>query len=141
VLYQKYITIPDHTWTVKDTVSFNVPVSAEDTAAVYDVSINVRNSDNYDFSNLYLFIDVTNPAHQTERDTFEYPLATDAGKWLGRGLGDIWDNKCHFKLNKHLSKGEYKFTFQQAMRVDKLPGIMDVGLTIEKSPSVRTKTN
>jgi gliding motility-associated lipoprotein GldH len=140
-MYQKYVTIPDNIWMASQPVSFTVSVSPTDTVSYYDVFINVRNTDSYDFSNLYLFVDITNPAHVTERDTFECPLAMESGKWLGHGLGDIWDNKIRFIEDKRFGKGDYTFTFTQAMRVDKLPAIMDMGLTIEKSPPSRPKTN
>ncbi len=56
------------------------------------------------------------------------------GKWLGEGLGDIWDNRVLFKKNVSFpQKGEYRFEFTQAMRLNPLPGVMDVGIRIEKS--------
>lgn len=133
VLYQKYYTIPHNVWDMRKPVTFTVPVT--DTINHYDVYVNVRNADSYDFSNLYLFIDITSPAHITERDTMECILADNSGKWLGRGLGDIWDNKILFKRNVRFPRsGNYMFTYTQAMRIDSLPLIMDVGLRIERAP-------
>lgn len=135
VMYQKYVTIPHNIWDAHKPVNFVVPVN--DTINHYDVYVNIRNADSYDFSNLYLFIDVTSPAHITERDTMECILADNSGKWLGRGLGDIWDNKILFKRNVRFPRsGEYIFSYTQAMRIDSLPLIMDVGLRIEKSPDI-----
>ncbi len=109
-------------------------VAMNDTVGKYNIFINVRNSDNYEFNNLYLFIDITNPAKVIERDTMECILADPNGKWLGKGLGDIWDNKILFKHNVRFRKqGNYEFTITQAMRVDSLPMIMDAGVSIEKS--------
>jgi gliding motility-associated lipoprotein GldH len=112
-------------------VTYTVPI--QDTVNPYNVFVNIRNSDGYDFSNLYLFIDITAPNNATERDTINCVLADNAGKWLGQGLGDIWDNKILFKYNTRFRKGDYKFKLTQAMRVDKLPEIMDVGLRIERA--------
>lgn len=70
----------------------------------------------------------------TERDTMECILADADGRWLGNGLGDIWDNKFLFKKNVKFQKpGTYEFVFNQAMRLDSLPMIMDAGISIEKS--------
>jgi gliding motility-associated lipoprotein GldH len=111
---------------------FDVPVN--DTLSNYDIFITLRNSSSYDFNNLYLFIDINSPMKITERDTMECVLANADGKWLGNGLGDIWDNKFLFKKNVKFQKpGTYEFVFNQAMRVDSLPMIMDAGLSIEKS--------
>lgn len=131
VLYQKYITIPNHVW------DFNAPIlfkaNIQDTVSGYNIFVNVRNSDSYEYSNLYLFIDIATPMHTHTRDTLECILADQSGRWLGEGLGDIWDNRILYKRNVRFPKnGEYDFKFTQAMRDDKLQMIMDMGLTIEK---------
>lgn len=113
---------------------FDVQVSNEDTLNKYNIFLTVRNASSYDFNNLYLFIDIKTPMKFTERDTMECVLADAEGKWLGDGLGDIWDNKILFKKNIKFQKpGTYEFVISQAMRVDSLPMIMDAGLSIEKS--------
>lgn len=69
-----------------------------------------------------------------ERDTVELTLADPSGKWLGSGMGDIWDNRVLFKQQfRFPEKGTYIFTLEQAMRIDPLPQIMDVGIRIEKA--------
>ena len=111
---------------------FNVPVS--DTVNKYNIYITIRNTSSYNFNNLYLFIDINSPMKIVERDTMECILADADGKWLGKGLGDIWDNKILFKRNVKFQKpGVYEFTLNQAMRVDSLLMITDAGLSIEKS--------
>lgn len=108
--------------------------SIEDTTAPHNVYINVRNAGVYPFSNLFLFLNARFPNGQIVRDTLEITLATPDGKWLGDGLGDIWDNRFLLKSNvKFPQRGEYRFELYQAMRVNPLPGIMDAGIRIEKS--------
>jgi gliding motility-associated lipoprotein GldH len=136
VLYQKYTSIPNSEWDMKAPVTFKLNVT--DTTSYYNVFVNVRNADNYAYSNLYLFIDITSPMHTKERDTLECILADPSGRWMGEGLGDIWDNKILFKRNVRFPKsGEYDITYTQAMREDKLQMIMDVGLTVEELSSSR----
>ena len=141
VLYRRCITIPDNIWDMNKPLVFDVPVS--DTLNKYNIYVTVRNADNYDFDNLYLFIDINSPMKVAERDTMECILADANGKWLGDGLGDIWDNKILFKRNVKFRKpGVYEFTITQAMRTDSLPMIMDAGISIEKSTlSVAPKKN
>lgn len=133
VLYQKYVKIPDELWDMNKPVTFNVTI--DDTVNYYNIFVNIRNADNYAYSNLYLFIDIASPAKVTERDTLQCILADpNTGKWLGGGLGDIWDNKIPFKYNVRFPrKGQYSFTYTQAMRDEKLSMIMDAGLTIEQA--------
>ena len=64
----------------------------------------------------------------------EVVLANDKGEWLGSGAGDIYDFKVPIKKNVRFSlPGKYQFVFEQAMRVNPLPMIMDFGFEIEKS--------
>lgn len=113
---------------------FDVQVNNNDTLNKYNIFLTIRNAGSYDFNNLYLFINIKTPMQFTERDTMECILADADGKWLGDGLGDIWDNKILFKKNMKFQKpGTYEFVISQAMRVDSLPMIMDAGLSIEKS--------
>lgn len=130
LMYQKYTSLPDNTWNINNPVIFDVPV--DDTINHYNIYINVRNANDYDFANLYLFIDITAPNNAVERDTLNCVLADKSGQWLGEGMGDIYDNKILFKYNTRFRKGNYKFKLTQAMRIDELPEIMDMGLRIEQ---------
>jgi gliding motility-associated lipoprotein GldH len=85
-------------------------------------------------SNLYMFITTTAPSGHSIVDTVEVVLADDKGKWLGSGLGDIWDLQQPYKQNvRFAQRGSYSFEFEQAMRVERLPFILDVGLRVEKA--------
>ncbi len=130
-VFEQNTDIPDNIWNKNEPISFEVPIT--DTVTLHNVYVNVRNAGSYAFSNLYLFLDTQYPDQTVSRDTLECILADPSGKWLGDGSGDIWDNQILFKKNvrfKH--QGTYKFKFEQAMRVSKLPMIMDIGLRIEK---------
>ena len=83
----------------------------------------------------YLFPQLDDPLGGAyARDTIECILADNSGKWLGEGSGDIWDNQILFKKGVRFRKtGTYRFTLEQAMRVENLPLIMDVGMRIEKA--------
>ncbi len=61
-------------------LTFDVPVS--DTINKYNIFVTIRNADKYDFSNLYLFIDINSPMKIVERDTMECILADPNGNWL-----------------------------------------------------------
>jgi gliding motility-associated lipoprotein GldH len=106
----------------------------DDTISPHNVYINVRNAGIYPFSNLFMFVNTTLPHGEIFRDTIEIMLQTPEGKWMGSGLGDLWNNRILFKPNVRFpQKGEYRFELYHAMRTDPLPGIMDAGMRIEKS--------
>jgi gliding motility-associated lipoprotein GldH len=129
-LYDKNLEINDGNWSIAQKPQFLV--SIEDTLQNTDVYINLRNSSCYPYSNIFLFINTTFPNGKQARDTLECILANDKGQWLGDGLGDIWDNRILFKKNVRFpQKGVYTFEFEQAMRLDPLPCISDIGLRLE----------
>ncbi|MFN8143472.1 MAG: gliding motility lipoprotein GldH [Bacteroidia bacterium] len=132
VVFEKNISLPDNHWEEGNIV--HLETSIEDTATPHNIYINVRNAGGYQFRNLFVFFTTTTPKGEMERDTIELILADERGKWLGEGLGDIWDNRILFKKNFHFPQaGIYKFDLQQAMRVPILPQIMDAGVRIEKA--------
>lgn len=131
-VYENNIRVPDGIWIRNNPVRFEVLV--EDTIASHNLYINVRNTGMYPFSNLYLFVTTIAPSGHTIKDTVQIILADEKGKWLGDGLGDIWDNQRLYKEQvRFAQKGEYIFEYEQAMRLEKLPFILDVGLRVEKA--------
>ncbi len=87
---------------------------------------------NYPFANIYMFLDTRFPDGRIARDTVECQLADYDGRWLGKGSGSIKSNRFLFqKAVRFRQKGNYAFTFEQAMRTSELKGIRDVGLEIE----------
>ena len=131
-VYEENKEISKSLWNSKQPMTFQVQL--DDTLSGHNVYLNIRNAGVYPYSNIFLFINTTFPGGQLDRDTVEIMLATPEGKWLGQGLGDIWDNQILFKRNVRFpQKGEYHFEIIQAMRLDPLPGIMDAGIRIEKA--------
>jgi gliding motility-associated lipoprotein GldH len=131
-VYEKNFRIPDGVWTMNDPVRFEVIVA--DTITAHNLYINVRHTGMYPFSNLYLFVTTIAPSGHAIKDTVQIILADKKGKWLGNGLGDIWNNQRLYKEQvRFAQKGEYIFEYEQAMRLEKLPFILDVGLRVEQA--------
>ena len=87
---------------------------------------------NYPFANIIMFLDTRFPDGRIARDTVECQLADYDGRWLGTGAGSIKYNRFLFQKGvRFMQKGQYSFTFEQAMRMNDLYGIRDVGLEIE----------
>ena len=131
--YEENKPIVKGIWKSDDKAFFAVQIN--DTVSKYDFFLNIRNSPDYPYSNLYLFIRTTNPAGKKAQDTIECPLADYTGKWLGSGSGSVKFNR--FLLQRRVSlrqNGCYTFEVEQAMRVKELRGIMDIGIRIEKEP-------
>jgi gliding motility-associated lipoprotein GldH len=129
--YEQNKAIPNGTWHKDEPKEFEVDI--QDTSALYDFYINVRNSGAYQFANLFLFINTHFPDGGMARDTVELFLADPSGRWLGDGSGDIYDSRFLFRQGVDFpQQGLYRFEFIQAMRKEELEEIMDIGLRIEK---------
>ena len=130
--YEENLEIENGSWAAHNKVSFSVVI--DDTAAWYNFYINLRNDVTYPYSNLFLFLKTTFPDGRKARDTIECVLAGYDGRWLGSGMGSVRFNRFLFQQGVRFGKpGTYTFDMEQAMRVDPLTGIRDVGLRIEKN--------
>lgn len=124
--------MPESGWAQTNTVKFDVEI--KDPATPANFYINVRNADGYPYANLFLFIKTVFPNGKHSTDTLECILADEKGKWLGTGLGDIYDNQIPFKRNVRFPiAGTFRFEIEQGMRLETVPLILDIGLRIEKS--------
>lgn len=125
-------TLENAKWFKGESTRYSVEIN--DSLAAYDFYLTIRNTTDYSYSNLYIFLLTRFPNGNQSRDTIECMLADKTGKWLGKGWGSIKENTILLKRNLRFPlTGEYQFLIQQAMRVDTLEGISNVGLRIEKS--------
>ncbi|MBK8847784.1 MAG: gliding motility lipoprotein GldH [Bacteroidetes bacterium] len=132
LLFETYAPIADKSWSADKPLEFAVKVLSD--SNTYNIYLNIRNSHDYKFSNLYLFLETTLPNGNSDMDTIECELADSHGRWLGSGLGDLHDNRILFAENVRFKyKGTYKFKFTQGMRINPLYGISDFGMRIEKN--------
>lgn len=130
-VFEENMDIPELTWDVKNKLTFEVPI--EDTTALHNLYVNVRHASHYPYANLYVFITIKFPNGKLAKDTLECVLADPEGQWKGEGMGDIWDNQILWKPKvKFPLPGTYSFEYEQAMRTDQVPFIMDMGLRVEK---------
>ncbi|MBC8320488.1 MAG: gliding motility lipoprotein GldH [Bacteroidetes bacterium] len=130
-VYNQNVTLPSEGWFKNKAVAFNVNIY--DTVNTYKFGLNIRNTINYRYCNLYVFLITEFPNGKIIRDTIECLLANHEGKWLGKGWGQIKENNIILKSDLRFPiSGTYKFLIQQAMRVDTLTGINDIGLSVIK---------
>lgn len=137
VVFQADTPIANGAWDSAFKPEFTFEIT--DTVSKHDVYIDVRHTGDYAYSDLYLFIDLAGPGGRTMRDTVECLLADPMGRWLGKGTGFIFASRTHdakvlYRLgNRFPAAGRYTIRIEQGMRDDPLPGIIDVGVSIEQS--------
>lgn len=136
-VFEEYHPIENIGWHTDSIQEFKLPVM--DSLKPCNLYFNVRNSNKYPFSNLFVIASVDFPNGKKQIDTLEYQMALPSGEWLGTGGASVLENKLWYKENfQFKEKGNYKISIAQAMRtngsatgITYLKGITDVGLRVE----------
>src|SRR5690554_969272 len=124
-------------WKKEEVVYFDIPPL--DTLQSYNVFLNLRNSHQYPYNNIYLIVGLEYPNGKQEVDTLQYRMAYPNGEWMGEGIGSLKENLFWYKEDfRFTEEGSYKLSIQQAVRKNgevegdpALEGITDVGFRIE----------
>lgn len=130
-VFESYDSVADAHWQKDSAFSFDCEI--KDALLTYNLYINLRNSVDYPYSNVWMFITITPPEGVARTDTIEFALADPTGKWFGSGYGKFRDNKFQYRNNVFFPKaGTYNFKIQHGMRNDVLEGVSDVGVRVER---------
>ena len=127
--YDEYKVFEDQAWHTDSIKEFTFFV--EDTIKKYNIILRVRHTTEYDFQNLFLFVQLD------KKDTLEVKLANKEGAWKGKGMGDVREVEYTYKNNFIFpQKNKVVFKIEQAMRygdfskIEKLNNILSVGVSI-----------
>lgn len=139
VVKSEYRSLQGGVWNKDDVLQFSF--TELDTVVEHDIFINVRNSNTFPYSNLFVIASLTTPEGKVIKDTLEYTMAMPDGTWMGKGSGSIKENKLWYKENIVFpSPGVYTIEVSHAMRkngnvsgIIGLEGITDVGIEVTKS--------
>jgi len=131
IVFEEYKSFENQEWNTDSTAFFNYAVT--DTTSKNTIKIKLRHTVEYEFQNLFLFIETD------VLDTVELMLANKEGMWLGSGIGDVREFEFEYQNAKlFTNKGNYSFKIEQAMRyglgekIQVLKNVLAVGLCIEK---------
>lgn len=138
-VFDEYQSMPASGWHKDSIVDFDLPQL--DSTKTYNLFVNVRDNNDYEFSNMFLIVSMEQPKGLVKVDTLEYLMADPEGKLLGDGFSDVKESKLFYK--EHFSfkpAGKYHVRIRQAVRkngkisgVEELKGITDVGFRIEST--------
>lgn len=128
IIASKYHLFENRTWHKDSIIEYKY--TAEDSIegeVILDISI--QNTE-YPFSNLFVFVQNSQDSIQ---DTLEFNLFNHRGIPLGKGFGDTKSHLLQLKENLTLKKNqELKFKVIQAMRDEKLDGMVKLGFIFRK---------
>lgn len=136
VVFDESMPIDKDGWNMTERKVFEVDISQKDIVYDYKFALNLRNTSDYKYNNIFFLITTVYPDGSiTRKDTVECIVANPDGTWKGKGNSNIKDNRFWFAKNvKFPQKGKYVFKIEQATKDTLLTGIKDVGLHIEKQP-------
>ncbi len=135
-VFDEYKSVGE-SWNKDLVVDFNLPKL--DTLKKYNLYVNLRADDSYEFNNLFMIVSLEQPDGLTKIDTLEYQMADSDGTLLGDGFSDIKESKLVYKEKVQFKASEKnKIRIKQAVRktgnvvgVSNLKGITAVGFRIE----------
>ncbi|MDX1348639.1 MAG: gliding motility lipoprotein GldH [Putridiphycobacter sp.] len=129
MIYEKNVGFENNTWVYEDPKTFSFEIT--DSLLPVKLSINLRTTTNYPYSNIYMFLHSNYPNGYHDIDTLEFFLADPRGNWLGDNSGTVVENRAVISKGVFPTTGTYHFMIEQAMRNDSLPEIIDLGLRVE----------
>ena len=126
IVYSQFQIIPSGEWYADSVVRFEVPIA--DVSATYRTIVYVRHTERYPYQNMWLFVGNAN-----HRDTIEFYLADDRGRWLGNSHNGFVEMPVLLDEERHFGDtGTYIFDIQHGLRDSILRGVTDVGLEITR---------
>jgi len=130
-VYFKYKAIDVKGWNKDSLCTFDIPVT--DTLTTYNIYVNIRNIGDYPYQNLWLFLNKMSPDSTQVKDSIECYLADNRGKWLGKGVGSIFEMPVLYQQKvRFKTTGIYHYKIVHGMRDTILVGINDIGMRVEK---------
>ncbi len=134
-IYDTSKAVTDNKWKFKDKKDNYVEI--KDLSHSYDLYYNVRITNNYRYSNMFVLLHIFSPKSRVVKTTrLEFKLASADGEWLGKGSGTIFTYRIPFAHDVRFDKaGVYNFQLEQNMRDSSLADVVDAGMRIEKSVS------
>ena len=124
---------------LKDSVQ-NFSFQNQDKLILTNSFLMLRVNEKYRYNNIFVIMTVTNSSGIISRDTIEYKVADNFGKFIGSKMINISEfSLLHKKGIQLMPKENYLINVEHAMRnasetagVNRLEGVLDVGYKFEK---------
>ena len=131
--YQKQEPIPQNQWAYSFSPVFKFDIT--DTTAHYRTSFIIQHTQAYPYSNLWMWLYIKTPGSPNiKKERVNVILADPTGKWKGRGMGAIYEERVYLDLGDSVKfdrTGTYEIRLEQNMRVNPLPEVLHVGMRVE----------
>jgi len=134
-VYEKNKSFEKRRWVISDTARFTFKVV--DTTTRFNLLMNVRNTVDYPYARLFVNYSLQDSTGRqlvnqlSMNDLFDQKTGRPFGE---SSIGDIYDHQLPLLKNYRFpNRGSYVLVFQQQMRQDTIPGVLAIGLRLEKA--------
>lgn len=133
-VYEQVIDFENREWIISDKPSFEFEI--DDINSKYHIFSDLRNTVSYPYARFYFtyYLQDSSGVEIQKKLMGEYLFDAKTGKPSGKsGIGDLYDHRFLLLQNYQFpQKGKYKIVLEQFMRMDTLPGIVAIGVRVEK---------
>jgi len=132
--YNQFKEIKNAAWSQHDTLIFDIDSTDIELNTLYNVSIEITNNNHYPYRNFWCFTEdnIENDSI-ADKNSFEFVLADEMGKWNGSGFGALYQSSFRLKEQiKFTENRNYKIKILHAMLDEPLVGIEKIGIHIFK---------
>ncbi|MCX6271815.1 MAG: gliding motility lipoprotein GldH [Bacteroidetes bacterium] len=131
-VFEQRHTFEQLKWNRFESVFFETDI--KDTETNYDISVEIRHHTAYPFANLMMTLAIYSPSGERRIKDIDVLLRNADGTFKAQGNGDLWDITAPVLQGITFSEpGHYKFELENRMSKFDTPGMMEIGLLVEKS--------
>ena len=128
--YEKTYEFRNSAWGRDQKAVFKVDI--KDVTKEYDFIITLRTTTDYDYNNLWVFLNTTTPSGARAREPFQIRIQNPDGSWAGKKTGTVVEFPLNFKRRKMPEKGTYTFALEQGITESVITEVLDIGLRVEE---------
>jgi gliding motility-associated lipoprotein GldH len=132
-VYREYDkdSFPTYTWKNGQEVTFNPTI--EDATKSYELVLGLRHVYGLKIRTLPVNVRQISPSGKESSKEYQLTLIDDKGEYISSCGGDLCDIEVAVESGvKFDETGEYKYIVTHSMPIDRIPGIMEVGLIINE---------
>ncbi|MFN8438371.1 MAG: gliding motility lipoprotein GldH [Cytophagales bacterium] len=133
-VFDVFTPISSKGWSQDTTLKFEFEITEPND--LYNLSINIRNTDKYKYCNVYIKYNLKDANNQMISTGMPEMFLMDpkTGKPQGSGIGGLFTHSFVFLKNfKFNSKGKYTLELKQYMRDAVLEEVKDIGVLVQKT--------
>ena len=130
-IFEQNLPVDVNGWSYTDPKEYTIVI--QETSILYNVFVNVRHADTYRYNNLWVILQTTMPDGSALSDKIQIALALPEGSWTGTCIDGICYHSVLIRSRVTFPQsGSYTLRLVQDMREEPLPGLLDVGIRIER---------